>query len=97
VGYTCYGPIGCTIGSYDLYWIIVDAQRQGRGLGRLLLDQTERIVRESGGRSVYIETSNRELYLPTRRFYEKCGYKVEAILPDYYDDGDDKVILRKRV
>lgn len=97
VGYTCYGPIGCTIGSYDLYWIIVDAVCQGQGLGRRLMDETERLVHERGGRSVYVETSNRPQYLPTRHFYEKCGYVVEAILPDYYDAGDDKVILRKKV
>ena len=33
-GYACYGPIACTVASYDLYWIAVDPQHQRQGIGR---------------------------------------------------------------
>ena len=34
IGYVCYGPIACTVGSFDLYWIAVDRRRaRGRGSG----------------------------------------------------------------
>jgi ribosomal protein S18 acetylase RimI-like enzyme len=95
IGYACFGPIACTVGSYDLYWIAVDRDQQGRGLGRLLVAESERRIRQRGGRRVYIETSGRPQYLPTRRFYERCDYHTAAILPDFYDTGDDKVILVK--
>src|SRR5688572_14535998 len=43
-GYACYGPIACTLGSYDLYWIAVDPNWQGHGLGQALVRETERQI-----------------------------------------------------
>ncbi len=97
VGYTCYGPIALTAASFDLYWIAVDKTLQGRKIGRLLLDRTEQLIRAAGGRQVYIETSNRGQYAPTRGFYLRCGYAQAALLKDFYADGDDKVIYERRL
>jgi GNAT superfamily N-acetyltransferase len=96
-GYTCWGPIACTQGSHDIFWIAVDPQLQGRGLGRLLMQVTESHIRAAGGRRIYLETSGRPDYLPTRRFYDRCGYQVVATLPDFYAVGDNKVILVKQL
>lgn len=95
IGYTCFGPIACTLGSYDLYWIVVDASRQRHGIGTRLLCETERLVREAGGRHIYVETSGRAQYEPTRVFYVRQGYSEIAVLPEFYDLQEDKVILRK--
>jgi ribosomal protein S18 acetylase RimI-like enzyme len=97
VGYACYGPIACTIGSYDLYWIAVDPSYQRAGLGRKLVQEVERRIQSSGGRHIYIETSGRPQYTPTRRFYEGCGYHSAAILKDFYDRDDDKWIWKKEI
>jgi len=95
IGYSCYGPIPCTKESYDLYWIAVENRYQGLGLGKELLTKTESLVAEQGGRRIYVETSSRPQYLPTRAFYERCGYKADAVLEDFYAPGDDKVIYVK--
>lgn len=95
VGYTCYGPIALTAASYDLYWIAVDKAMHGRKVGRVLLERTEELIREAGGRQVYIETSNRHHYAPTRGFYLRCGYEQAALLKDFYGPDDDKVIYAK--
>ncbi len=95
VGYACFGAIACTIGSFDLYWIAVRDEQRGRGLGRLLLEAAEREIARLGGRRVYIETSSRPLYEPTRGFYGRCGYRLEATLPDFYTPGDGKLIYAK--
>ena len=95
LGYACYGPIAGTAASFDLYWIAVDHSTRRRGLGRLLLAQTERLIHQAGARRVYIETSHRWQYAPTRRFYERSGYRVEALLKDFYAPGDDKAIYVK--
>lgn len=95
VGYGCYGPIACTIGSYDLYWIAVDPAHQGKGIGRVLVAEIERRIREAGGRHIYIETSGKPQYAPTRAFYANCGYEIAATLTDFYDQDDSKVIWRK--
>ncbi len=95
IGYTCYGPIALTAGSYDLYWIAVDRSCQGQGIGRLLLEKSEELIRTAGGRRIYIETSSRHDYSATRAFYLRCGYYEEAVLKDFYAPGDDKVIYVK--
>ncbi len=95
VGYACYGPIAVTIGSYDLYWIAVDQSCQGKGLGKVLLAEAERLIGAEGGRRLYIETSCRAQYASTRIFYERCGYQKEALLKDFYAAGDDKAIYSK--
>ncbi len=97
VGYTCYGPIALTAASFDLYWIAVDKSLHGRSIGRLLLEETEELIRQAGGRQVYIETSNRHHYAATRGFYLRCGYRQEALLANFYAPGDDKVIYVKEL
>ncbi len=42
-----------------------------------------------------IETSAGERYVPTRGFYLKNGYRVEATMADFYSPGDGKVIFVK--
>ena len=95
VGYTCFGHIACTGASYDLYWIAVHEDFRGLKLGRILLEASERDIAARGGRRVYIETSNRPQYEPTRGFYLRCGYEQEALLKDFYHPDDSKVIYVK--
>jgi GNAT superfamily N-acetyltransferase len=97
LGYSCYGPIDGTEGSFDLYWVAVDHGRRSQGLGRVLMHETERIVRSAGGRRFYAETSGRDQYEPTRRFYERLGFSRETQLRDFYAPGDDKVFYVKVV
>jgi GNAT superfamily N-acetyltransferase len=95
VGYACYGAIALTAASYDLFWIAVDKSCQGQGVGRLLLEESERLIRARGGQRVYIETSGRPIYEPTRAFYLRCGYALAALLDDFYAPGDPKAIFVK--
>ena len=95
LGFACFGPIPCTRGAYDLYWIVVRPDRQGGGLGRLLLTAAEERIAAAGGRRVYIDTSSRPQYAPTRAFYRACGFREEALLADFYDQGDGKTIFCK--
>lgn len=94
-GFACFGPIACTVASFDLYWIAVHLESQGLGLGRFLLEESERVIWESGGRRIYVETSSRPQYEPTRRFYLRCGYVEEAVLRDFYAPEDSKVMYLK--
>lgn len=93
--YTCYGPTPCTRSGYDLYWIAVDSRFKGLGLGLRLMTLTEERIYATGGRKVYAETSSRDPYIPARHFYVKCRYREEAVLQDFYDSGDHKVIYVK--
>ncbi len=95
LGYTCYGPIGLTQGSFDLYWIGVDATSAGAGVGRALLQRSEQRMRALGARQVYIETSSRDEYERTRAFYLKNAYAEVALLRDFYAPGDHKHVYAR--
>ena len=95
VGWVCWGPTPCTVGSFDIYWLGVAPSCQGQGLGRKLMDFAEEQIRIGGGRLYIVETSGRESYLPTRAFYERIGYTVAAVVQDFYAPGDDKIIYTK--
>jgi ribosomal protein S18 acetylase RimI-like enzyme len=97
VGYSCYGEIPCTAGSYDLYWIAVRDDCRGQGIGKVLLQKTETLIAGRQGRAVWVETSSREKYAATRNFYLRSGYMEEAVLKGFYAPGDDKFIYVKRL
>ena len=94
-GYITYGPTPLTEGTWDLYWIAVSPEVQSQGYGRLLVRHLEDEVKKNHGRLVMIETSSQPKYLPTRKFYEKLGYREMARIPDFYRSGDDRVIFGK--
>ena len=94
-GYACYGPIPCTVESYDIYWIAVQQELRRSGLGVKILKRVEEKIRGMGGKRIYVETSSREQYRPTRSFYTRCGYRKEATLVDFYSPGDHRVIYLK--
>jgi hypothetical protein len=47
------------------------------------------------GRRVYVETSSKAKYEPTRAFYVRCGYAEEARFRGFYAEDDDKVVYVK--
>lgn len=96
-GYSCYGPIPGTMHSFDLYWIAVENKSRGTGLGKLILEMSEQKIADMNGKNIYIETSSKDIYLPTRKFYEKCGYRAEAQLENFYARSDDKIIYVKKI
>ena len=95
VAYACWGNTPGTEGTSDLYWIVVDRERQGHGIGSELLGAVERRLAADGRRLVVVETSSRSDYEPTRGFYEARGYSRTATIPAYYAPGDDLVIYTK--
>lgn len=95
VGYTCYGRIPCTKHSFDLYWIATHQDFRGMGIGKELMDKTEQAIKAIGGCGVYVETSSKELYHPTRSFYLKMNYTEKALFEDFYDKDDGKVVYVK--
>lgn len=97
LGFVYYAPAAMTDRTWYLYWIAVRKTEQAVGLGSKLLAFAEADVKRLGGRVLFIETSSLPLYDLTRRFYLKHGYEVNGQLRDFYTDGDDMVVFRKRL
>ncbi len=97
VGYAYYAPDVMTDRTWFLYWIAVDKTVHARGIGSGLLRYIEDDVRRRNGRLMFIETSSLPHSELTRKFYLKHGYVINGVLRDFYSDGDDMVIFRKRL
>ncbi len=95
--YACWGPVPLTKGAFDLYWIASRPLSRGLGFGRALMHWVEQSVMSSRGRLLIIETSSKESYKNTVGFYSSIGYEEIARIKDFYDIGDDKLILAKRL
>jgi ribosomal protein S18 acetylase RimI-like enzyme len=96
-GYICYGKTPCTIGTWDIYWVVVAEEKRRRNIGKVLAETAETAMKKAGGRMAIIETSSTPLYNNTRSFYTERGYEIIARIPDFYMPGDDKLILRKKL
>jgi ribosomal protein S18 acetylase RimI-like enzyme len=97
VAYSCYGPIHGTQSSFDIYWIATHNSQRGKGIGKILIKETEKRIAQVKGKNIYVETASKPQYEPTRKFYDNCGYILEARLKKFYADDDDKLIYVKRV
>jgi GNAT superfamily N-acetyltransferase len=95
LGYYVVGPTPCTLGTWDLYWIAVTPEAEGKGVGTALIKEVERRLTLSKARQLIIETSSRPPYDPTRAFYLRKGYREVARVPDFYEVDDDRVIYSK--
>ena len=95
VGWICFGPTPCTLGTFDIYWIVVDPGCHRMGIGSALMKQAETLIALRGGRMSVIETSGKGLYDSTRGFYHKLSYSEQARIAGFYADGDDKIIYTR--
>jgi ribosomal protein S18 acetylase RimI-like enzyme len=96
-GYICFGPIPMTDDCYDLYWIVVDKDFSGKGVGGRLLQSMEEFLIGQKARRIYVDTESGPAYDAARSFYKKSGFRVVCMLDDFYRKGADKVIFMKEV
>jgi len=90
-------PEKLTEGTYNLYAIGIRADIQGQGIGKKMMSFIEQDLKEKGHRILIVETSGAEDFAPTRKFYENLDFIKEAVIRDFWEDGDDKVIYWKKL
>lgn len=90
-------PERMTEGTWNLYLIAVHPSRQREGRGAALVRHMEDVVSARGGRILLVETSGLAEFEGTRAFYRQRGYAPEARIRDFYREGEDKVVFRKRL
>lgn len=95
LGYHCIGQRPLTDAVFDLYWIVSDPDKKGKGIGKDLLDHAEEFVKEKKGRWLLAETSSKENYSATRTFYLRNNYSIIAEINDFYSQGDSLIVFGK--
>ena len=66
-----------------------------KGLARRLMSLAEEHVAEMNGESLTLEV--RDTNIEAIAMYESLGYEKAGIRPAYYQDGQDAVIMTKRI
>ena len=90
-------PERMTQGTYNLYLIAVHKDHQGQGLGARAMAYIEEMLRQLGNRILIVETSGLPDFELTRRFYQKIGYTQEAVIREFCQAGEDKVVFWKKL
>lgn len=97
VAVTYHVPVEATDGAWYIKMIGVSPQFQRAGIGKEMMAEVERRLRLGNGRLILVETSATPEYDAARAFYSSIGYQDEARVRDFYTDGDDMVLFRKRL
>ncbi len=95
IGYCA--PEKLTEGTFNLYAIGVRSDHQGKGIGGQMMTYLENQLIERGQRILIVETSGKDDFQLTRKFYETLNYTKEAVIRDFWEEGDDKVIYWKKL
>jgi len=97
VGLAFCAPEKMTEGTYNLYLIAVHKNIQGKGLGGEIMLYFETLLKEKGVRILIVETSALPSFKLTRKFYDKLGYTREAVIREFYQKGEDKIVYWKKL
>jgi len=79
----------------ELLGIAVAPEKQGKGVGRMLLSAIESVTPDLGIKWLLLHTAVDNL--PARRLYEKAGYKILEVKRCFYPEGQDAVSMYKEV
>ena len=95
IGYCA--PERLTKGTYNLYAIAVHKSQQGKGTGKKMIEYIVNELRKKDNRILIVETSGKPEFNLTREFYIKCDFKEQAVIPEFYEKGDDKIVFWKKL
>ncbi len=93
VAYCAPEPVTC--GTWNLLMLWTREDRQGQGHGSGLVKRLENELRDRHARLLIVETSGLPEFATARTFYAKLGFTQEATIRDFFDSGDDKLVLTK--
>jgi ribosomal-protein-alanine N-acetyltransferase len=82
-------------GNGHIVSIAVDKNNRNKGIGTLLLNAVEEYL-FTNCNAKYIVLEVRFDNTNARKFYYRRGYNDKRLLPKYYDDGSDAILMVKK-
>ena len=96
-GAAMLGPEEMSDNVWNLLFLAVHPDRRRGGVASALLASAESLAAGSGGRIMLIDTTGLPDQAAARAFYAARGYACQAVIPDYYGEGADRVTFLRRL
>jgi ribosomal protein S18 acetylase RimI-like enzyme len=90
-------PEKLTDGTYNLLAIGVDRSNQRTGIASEMMIYIEHYLKNKNARILIVETSSDDAQTGARNFYQKIGYTREAVIRDFWKEGEDKIVYWKKL
>lgn len=90
-------PEKLTNGTYNLLAIGVSQDSHRNGVATKMMSYIEQQLKQKDGRILIVETSSDDAQIGARKFYEKIGYTQMAVIRDFWNDGEDKIVFWKKL
>lgn len=84
-------------GTYNLLAIGVNQDSQRKGIASEMMKYIEQLLKNKDGRILIVETSSDDAQIGARKLYKHIGYNQEAIIRDFWKDGEDKIVFWKKL
>jgi len=99
IGVTGFRPVPATDRTSWLSWTYLDPQFHGKGLGKEMTEKLLQKAKDTGGRKIFVKVSNYvdpedgPVYEKALKMYKSLGFVEELTNADFYDEGEDQIIL----
>ena len=87
VGIAVYGAVAGTVGTEKLHAILVTASARMRGVAVRLCDHVASELAAEGARLMVAELPDTPALRPGMQLLERCRWREEANVPDFFADG----------
>jgi ribosomal protein S18 acetylase RimI-like enzyme len=98
IGFAMLGEPGSRYDLQDaseLLGIAVEPDKQGKGIGKMLLRAIDATSVHLGIKWLLLHTAANNK--PARRLYEKTGYRLLELKRNFYPEGQDAIVMYKEV
>lgn len=79
----------------DIELVYVDQDCRRQGVARSLVENAFTALKEKGVNGVFLEV--RESNLPAIKLYESTGFLKLSVRKNYYQDGENAVVMKKEL
>lgn len=84
--------------AWDIYWLIVAKDMQGKGIGKKLIKRMEEFILQKEPQAILrVETSTKHEFAHARNLYVRSGFNEVGRIPHFYAHNDDLIIYYKQI